>query len=186
MTLQPYSPTYSRPYRQEPRRYWLPTALQANLLRTCAMHERNTTHATHKNPLHTRVLPVGLSGRPIRAGSACRFACRYACRPVGSRAFSYLTLPQEKKNEMGINLRAEMPATAAWIDSLRAAFGADQINPSIKSGMKGGSAFYASENGHVLGKQDARQGVSLADMVLAPTPSEENAVNSLKNARRGK
>lgn len=87
---------------------------------------------------------------------------------------------------MGINLRAEMPATTAWIDSLRAAFGADQINPSIKSGMEGGSAFYASENGHVLGKQDARHGVSLADMVLSPTQTPEDAATARKNARRGK
>lgn len=90
---------------------------------------------------------------------------------------------------MGINLRAEMPTTAAWIDSLRAAFGADQINPSIKSGMKGGSAFYASENGHELGRMPQQTGqktICLTDMVLAPTPSEENAANSLKNARRGK
>lgn len=87
---------------------------------------------------------------------------------------------------MGINLRTEMPITAAWIDSLRATFGADQINPSIKSGMQGGGAFYASENGHVLGKQDARQGVSLADMVLSPANTPENAATALKNARRGK
>lgn len=79
-----------------------------------------------------------------------------------------------------------MPQTAAWIDELRAAFGADQINPSINAGMKGGSAFYASENGHVLGKQDARQGVSLADMVLTPTQTQENAATARKNARRGK
>lgn len=85
-----------------------------------------------------------------------------------------------------MNLRAEMPVTAAWIDSLRAAFGADQIDPSIKSGMKGGSAFYASENGHVLGAQDRRVGVSLADMVLAPTNDEENAATARKSARRGK
>ena len=88
-----------------------------------------------------------------------------------------------------MNLRAEMPATAAWIDSLRAAFGADQINPSIKSGMKGGSAFYASEGGHELGRisqQTSIKTICLTDMVLAPTPSEENAANSLKNARRGK
>lgn len=87
---------------------------------------------------------------------------------------------------MGISLRTEMPTTAAWIDELRAAFGADQINPSIKSGMAGGSAFYASENSYVLGKQDALPGVSLADMVLSPTTTPENAATARKNARRGK
>jgi hypothetical protein len=85
-----------------------------------------------------------------------------------------------------MNLRLAMPTTAAWIDSLRAAFGADQIDPSIKSGMKGGSAFYASENGHVLGKQDARPGISLADMVLSHTEATENADTARKSARRGK
>ncbi|MBZ0105426.1 MAG: hypothetical protein K8H84_07315 [Sulfuricella denitrificans] len=85
-----------------------------------------------------------------------------------------------------MNLRAQMPITAAWIDSLREAFGADQVDPSIKSGMKGSSAFYASENGIELGRQDGRTGVSLADMVLAPSTAQENAAKAAKNARKGK
>lgn len=87
---------------------------------------------------------------------------------------------------MGLNLRAEMPITAAWIDSLREAFGSDQIDPAIRRGMKGSSDFYASENGHVLGAQAGGKCVSLADTVLAPTKAEENAATARKNARRGK
>lgn len=87
------------------------------------------------------------------------------------------------------SLRAAMPVTAAWIDSLRAAFGADQIDPSIKAGMKGARTFYAKENGHEIGNRthtDRLKGICLSDMVLSPIHSEKNAVNSLKNARRGK
>lgn len=87
------------------------------------------------------------------------------------------------------SLRAAMPITAAWIDELRASFGADQIDPSIKAGMKGARTFYAKENGHEIGNRPHTaplKAICLTDMVLAPSPSEKNAVNSLKNARRGK
>ena len=50
-----------------------------------------------------------------------------------------------------MNLREQMPQTTAFIDALRAAFGADVINPSIKSGMNGQPTFYASENGIEVG-----------------------------------
>lgn len=48
-------------------------------------------------------------------------------------------------------LRETMPTVAAIIDDLRAAFGADVINPSIKGGMAGVPTFYARENGHEVG-----------------------------------
>lgn len=83
-----------------------------------------------------------------------------------------------------MNLRAAMPCTAAWIDALRAAFGADQIDPSIRAGMKGGCAFHACENGHEIGGKDHRTGISLAQCVLTPTLEAE--AGSAKNSRRGK
>ena len=44
-----------------------------------------------------------------------------------------------------------MPETAAWVDALRLAFGADEINRVIRAGMKGEPVFHAVENGHELG-----------------------------------
>lgn len=53
-----------------------------------------------------------------------------------------------------------MPHTAAVIDVLREAFGADGINASIRRGMKGeAGAFWSRENGHEVGTRDAREGV---------------------------
>lgn len=52
---------------------------------------------------------------------------------------------------MSQNLRAEMPTVAAWIDQLREAFGADQVNPSIKAGINGQPTFWAKENGQEVG-----------------------------------
>lgn len=68
------------------------------------------------------------------------------------------------------NLREEMPAVAAWIDGLRDAFGADEINAFIKSGMAGVPVFFASENGRQVGTPlpAPRAEVSAADMVVCP------------------
>lgn len=49
------------------------------------------------------------------------------------------------------NMRTEMPGTAAFIDAMRDAFGADMINDQIRKGMRGEPTFYAKENGHELG-----------------------------------
>lgn len=49
------------------------------------------------------------------------------------------------------SLREEMPNTAAFIDRLRAAFGAELINEQIKKGINGEPTFYARENGHEIG-----------------------------------
>ncbi|WP_034639943.1 hypothetical protein [Chitinilyticum aquatile] len=49
------------------------------------------------------------------------------------------------------NLREAMPETTAFIDSLRAVFGADLINRQIKGGMNGQPTFYARENGIEVG-----------------------------------
>ncbi len=52
---------------------------------------------------------------------------------------------------MSKNMRDDMPTTAAFIDSLREAFGADMINDQIRKGIKGEPTFYAQENGLTLG-----------------------------------
>ena len=53
-------------------------------------------------------------------------------------------------------LRARMPLVTAWIDELRAVFGADAINEQIRRGLqadcRADRTFYASEGGVVLGR----------------------------------
>lgn len=49
------------------------------------------------------------------------------------------------------NMRGKMPNVAAFIDELRAVFGAEMINAQIRKGLNGETAFYARENGHELG-----------------------------------
>lgn len=52
------------------------------------------------------------------------------------------------------SMRAEMPTVAAFIDSLREAFGADQVDPSIRAGIRGEpNRFWACEAGLELGTQ---------------------------------
>jgi hypothetical protein len=68
------------------------------------------------------------------------------------------------------NLREEMPTVTAWIDDLRAAFGADGINAQIKKGMAGLPGFFhARENGHDVGTpmpaDNPAKVVSVATMV---------------------
>lgn len=52
-----------------------------------------------------------------------------------------------------------MPQTAAFIDVMRATFGVEGINDSIRRGMRGEATFWARENGHEVGTRDPRQGV---------------------------
>ena len=49
------------------------------------------------------------------------------------------------------SMREQMPQCAAFIDSLRDAFGKDHIDGQIRAGMRGEPVFYASENGHTIG-----------------------------------
>ena len=66
-------------------------------------------------------------------------------------------------------LRETMPTVAAIIDDLRDAFGAEDINPSIKGGMAGVPTFYARENGHEIGTPldlAGRKVVGGEDMVI--------------------
>ena len=44
-----------------------------------------------------------------------------------------------------------MPMTAAWIDELREAFGAEMVNEQIRRGVKGAPTFYVEEGSHTVG-----------------------------------
>lgn len=48
-------------------------------------------------------------------------------------------------------LRQAMPQVATWIDDLREAFGAEEINGAIRRGLAGEPDFHAVENGHEIG-----------------------------------
>lgn len=49
-------------------------------------------------------------------------------------------------------MREAMPATAAFVDELRRVFGADQVDLSIRAGMRGAPGrFHAVEAGHEIG-----------------------------------
>ncbi|MGE3346069.1 MAG: hypothetical protein AB7I35_01400 [Ramlibacter sp.] len=51
-----------------------------------------------------------------------------------------------------VDLRQQMPETAAWVNERRAEWGADHVNSCIKRGLAGEpDQFYAVEAGHVLG-----------------------------------
>lgn len=64
-------------------------------------------------------------------------------------------------------MRLAMPLTAAWIDDLRAAFGAEAIDGQIRNGIAGFPDFWASENGIEIGtKAPEGKGVTGRDMVL--------------------
>ena len=50
------------------------------------------------------------------------------------------------------SMREAMPQVAEFIDWLRAEFGADQVDPSIREGMRGEpNRFHAREGAHELG-----------------------------------
>lgn len=52
-------------------------------------------------------------------------------------------------------LRKTMPETAAWIDTLRDAFGAESIEDAIRRGMAGEPTFYAIEQGREIGTRSS-------------------------------
>lgn len=73
-------------------------------------------------------------------------------------------------------LRVAMPKVAAFIDDLRAAFGADVINPSIKGGMAGVPTFYARENGQEIGTPLDLSGMKIVrgdEMIINPLSQED-------------
>lgn len=77
----------------------------------------------------------------------------------GFRFFLPVTAPVSCVSEMKRmgpvkkrSMRDEMPQVAKWIDELREEFGADQVDASIRAGMRGEpNRFRATENGHELG-----------------------------------
>ena len=58
--------------------------------------------------------------------------------------------------------REKMPEVTAFIDSMREAFGRDEIDAQIRKGMKGGDEFFARENGITYGRRDERVGIQVA------------------------
>lgn len=50
------------------------------------------------------------------------------------------------------SMREAMPTVAAFVDEMRQAFGADQVDPSIRAGLRGEpNKLWAREAGHELG-----------------------------------
>lgn len=57
------------------------------------------------------------------------------------------------------HMRDLMPTVAQWIDELREEFGADQVDPSIRAGMRGEPGkFWAREGGHEIGTKTKGRG----------------------------
>ena len=78
-----------------------------------------------------------------------------------------------------------MPETAAFIDAMREAFGAENINPSIKAGLNGQPTFWAKENGQEIGTRaphSPERTVSLADTHIGPfnPPARDSANRKAK------
>lgn len=81
-------------------------------------------------------------------------------------------------------LRQAMPKTAAFVDALRAVFGAPAIDQAIRNGMAGGSDFFASEGGHTIGCQPPPgASFSVDALQLAGFPSTDHGP---KRAEQGK
>lgn len=83
-------------------------------------------------------------------------------------------------------LRVAMPKVAAFIDDMRAAFGAEGINASIKGGMSGVPTFYARENGHEIGTPLDLTGCVIVrgdEMIINPL-SQEDIERANRNRRR--
>jgi len=74
-------------------------------------------------------------------------------------------------------LRITMPATAAFIDACREAFGADEVNAQIKLGMQGAKTFHARENGIEVGTTmpgfDELPGITLDKMAIRPSEKKD-------------
>lgn len=49
------------------------------------------------------------------------------------------------------SMREQMPEVAAFIDSMRDAFGKEHIDQQIRKGMRGEPVFFARENGYQIG-----------------------------------
>lgn len=67
-------------------------------------------------------------------------------------------------------MREAMPKVAEFIDACREAFGDEAVHRAIRNGLAGGSDFYASECGHVIGCQMPEPGASFTADQLQITP----------------
>lgn len=68
---------------------------------------------------------------------------------------------------MAKSLREQMPLVSAFIDDMRAVFGAEAINNQIRAGLGGAPAFHASEGGHDVGtRAPARDWLKLSETVV--------------------
>lgn len=80
-------------------------------------------------------------------------------------------------------MRDKMPACAAFIDSLREVFGREEIDDAIRRGLHPTCPphlrFFATENGHAIGRrpEDFGQWISAAEMVIRPPESEPAPVD---------
>ena len=83
------------------------------------------------------------------------------------------------------SLREAMPFTTAIIDDLRAAFGRDEIDEVIKSGIRGAPVFYAQEGGREIGTRSPAPTVvvSCADIeLIVEKPAEEMTTSRRRRA----
>lgn len=73
-------------------------------------------------------------------------------------------------------MRDKMPETAALIDALREAFGAEAINAVLRRGMKGDANYFcARENGHQVGAAFTWAPGIRADAMQIDRPTPEPA-----------
>lgn len=74
------------------------------------------------------------------------------------------------------SLREAMPLTAAFIDEMREAFGADMIDAQIRQGIAGEPGFWASENGQAIGCKSPSEGcvITADQMVLIPREEKKS------------
>jgi len=61
------------------------------------------------------------------------------------------------------SMRDLMPECAAFIDSVRAAIGAEAVDAQIRKGMRGEPTFWASENGHEIGTRQVQTSAVMWD-----------------------
>jgi len=72
-------------------------------------------------------------------------------------------------------MRQAMPIIFSFIQDLRAAFGADEINSIIQAGIAGVPGFWAREGGHEVGTRYVPRGtlISVAQMVIIVPKKED-------------
>lgn len=69
--------------------------------------------------------------------------------------------------------RRTMPTVTAFVDEMKAAFGADQVRVT-----------YASENGRAMGRKSTEVGLPLSQIYLTPSASSQKATAASKSRRK--